>query len=228
MNLKHLAAVQAVSHVTSGMKLGLGTGSTVQFVLDALAERLQNGTLENIVGIPTSEATAKRAQELNIPLTDFDTCPHLDLTIDGADEVSPEFYLIKGLGGALLREKIVAAASDKLLIAIDESKQVAQLGTRSPLPVEVLPLGWNTNLPLFEQLGAQPKRRTNDNDHGTPYVTDNGNFIVDCTFPNGIADPYAVARQLDAQAGVMGHGLFLDMAAIVVVGTPDGAVERTR
>ncbi len=226
MNLKQLAAEQAVSHVTSGMKLGLGTGSTVQFVLDALAKRLQNGTLENIVGIPTSEATAKRAQELNIPLTDFEACPHLDLTIDGADEVSPAFYLIKGLGGALLREKIVAAASDKLLIAIDESKQVAQLGTRSPLPVEVLPLGWNTNLPLFEQLGAQPKRRTNAD--GTLYVTDNGNFIVDCTFPNGIADPYAVARQLDAQAGVMGHGLFLDMATIVVVGTPDGVVERTR
>jgi ribose 5-phosphate isomerase A len=226
MNLKQIAAEQAVHHVTSGMKLGLGTGSTVQFVLDALANRMREGTLHDIVGIPTSEATAQRAHELGIPLTDFEACPRLDLTIDGADEVSPEMDLIKGLGGALLREKIVAAASDKLLIAIDEGKRVEKLGTRSPLPVEVLPLGWNTNLPLFERLGTNPVLRTTP--EGERYVTDNGNLIVDCAFPDGIDDAEMVARALDAQAGVIGHGLFLSMAAIVVVGTSQGVVELTR
>lgn len=223
MNLKQLAAEQAVQHVASGMKLGLGTGSTVQFVLDALAQRLHDGTLENIVGVPTSEATAHRSQELGIPLTTLEECPHLDLTIDGADEVSPKLNLIKGLGGALLREKIVAAASDCLIIAIDKSKKVSYLGERSPLPVEVLPLGWNTNLPLFERLGAVPQLRMTDS--GERYYTDNGNLIVDCRFPDGIGDPVLVARELDAQAGVLGHGLFLGMASLVVVASEDGVTE---
>jgi len=225
MNLKHMAAEKAVSYVTSGMKLGLGTGSTVQFVLDALAKRMHEGTLHTIVGVPTSEATARRSLELGIPLTTLEECPQLDLTIDGADEISPELNLIKGLGGALLREKIVAAASKRLIIAADQSKRVEKLGTHSPLPVEVLPLGWNTNLPLFERLGATPVLRMNDN--GERYVTDNGNLIVDCTFPNGIDDPQMIARELDAQAGVLGHGLFLGMASLAILGTKDGVVEIT-
>jgi ribose 5-phosphate isomerase A len=226
MNLKQLAADQAVQHVQNGMKLGLGTGSTVQFVLEALAERLREGALRDIVGIPTSEKTAQEARRLGIPLTTFETCPRLDLTIDGADEVSPALNLIKGLGGALLREKVVAAASDQLLIAVDASKQVARLGTRSPVPVEVLPLGWNTNMPFFERLGATPVLRTRDD--GQPYYTDNGNIIVDCRFPDGIDDPYTLARALDAQAGVLGHGLFLDMAHMVVVATEEEIVVLKR
>lgn len=226
MNLKQIAAEKAVEHVTSNMKLGLGTGSTVQFVLEALAERLRSGSIRDIVGVPTSKATEQQSNILGIPLTTLEECPHLDLTIDGADEVSPELQLIKGLGGALLREKIVAEASTRLFIVADDSKCVEQLGTRAPLPVEVLPLGWNTNLPLFERLGAQPNlRMTKD---GQRYVTDNGNYIVDCTFPQGIQDPHAIARQLDAQGGVLGHGLFLDRASVAFIASAEGVVMLER
>jgi ribose 5-phosphate isomerase A len=220
MNLKQMAAEQAAVLVESGMKVGLGTGSTVRFLLEALGRRIQEGTLSEIVCVPTSEATAALARQLNITLTTLEQCPHLDLTIDGADEISPELYLIKGLGGALLREKIVAAASKRFVIIADDSKRVEQLGSVSPLPVEVLPFGWTSNLPLFEQLGARPVLRKTD--EGQPYVTDNGNYIVDCSFPEGIADPYDTAQRLDAQAGVLGHGLFLGMADLAYVGSADG------
>lgn len=220
MNLKQMAAEQAAVLVENGMKVGLGTGSTVRFLLEALGRRIQEGTLSEIVCVPTSEATAALARQLNVALTTLEQCPHLDLTIDGADEISPELYLIKGLGGALLREKIVAAASKRFVIIADDSKRVEQLGSVSPLPVEVLPFGWTSNLPLFEQLGAQPVLRKMD--EGQPYVTDNGNYIVDCSFPEGIADPYNIAQRLDAQAGVLGHGLFLGMAELAYVGSADG------
>lgn len=225
MNLKQLAAEEAVSYVSSGMKLGLGTGSTVSFVLEALAERLRSGALHTIVGVPTSEATAHHARQLDIPLTTLEETPQLDLTIDGADEVDPNLNLIKGLGGALIREKIVAAASGKLIIVIDESKRVAQLGQRSPLPVEVIPFGWISSLPLFRRLGAQPQLRTDA--EGNRYLTDNGNLIVDCAFPEGISDPHTIAREIDAQPGVLGHGLFLNMTTVVCVGTARG-VEHLR
>ncbi len=226
MNLKQQVAEKAVERVQSGMRLGLGTGSTVQFVLDALARRLGDGSLSDIVGVPTSEATAARARELGIALATLEECPRLDMTIDGADEVSPQLELIKGLGGALLREKIVAAASDQFVVVVDESKRVERLGSRAPLPVEVLPLGWNTHLPLFERLGARPQRRTRDD--GSPYITDNGNMIVDCAFAEGITDAAALARDLDALAGVLGHGLFLGMASVVLVATGNGVVELRR
>jgi ribose 5-phosphate isomerase A len=226
MDLKQLVAEHAVQQVRSGMNLGLGTGSTVRYVLEALAERLRQGSLRDIAGIPTSEATAQQAQALGIPLTTFETCPRLAMTIDGADEVDPDLNLIKGLGGALLREKVVAAASDQLVIVVDQSKRVERLGTKAPLPVEVLQLGWNTNLPRFERLGAVPALRRGAD--GQPYVTDNGNVIVDCTFPEGIPDPAALARELDACPGVMGHGLFLEMATVVFVGTPEGVVRLGR
>lgn len=225
MNLKQLAAEEAVSYVTSGMKLGLGTGSTIWFVLEALAERLRNGALRNIVGVPTSEATARHAHQLGIAITTLEETPRLDLTIDGADEVDPHLNLIKGLGGALVREKIVAAASEKLIIVVDESKRVARLGLRAPLPVEVLPFGWISSLPLFHRLGAQPQLRTDT--EGNRYITDNGNLIVDCAFPEGIDDPHAIAREIDAQPGVLGHGLFLDMTTAVCVGTASG-IEHLR
>jgi ribose 5-phosphate isomerase A len=226
MNLKEMAARRAVEQVSSGVRLGLGTGSTVQFVLDALAERLREGSLSDIVGVPTSKATEERCHTLGIPLASLETCPALDLTIDGADEISPELNLIKGLGGALLREKVVAAASSRLLIVADASKRVDMLGTKAPLPVEVVPFGWFPTMAFFEQLGATPTlRRGEDNQ---PYMTDNGNMIVDCPFAEGIANPHTLAQLLDAHPAVMGHGLFLGMAAGAIVGTPDGVVELNR
>jgi ribose 5-phosphate isomerase A len=222
MNKKQAAAEAAAQRVANGMQLGLGTGSTVTFLLEALAERIRAGNLRDIVGVPTSLATEEHARSLGIALTTLEECPRLDMTIDGADEVSPDLNLIKGLGGALLREKIVAAASDQLLIIADGSKRVERLGSRSPLPVEVVSFGWSTNIPVFERLGATPTlRMAPDN---TPYITDNGNYIVDCTFPNGIEDPHTLARNLDAQAGVVGHGLFLGMAGAAIIGTDNGVV----
>ncbi|NJP05543.1 MAG: ribose 5-phosphate isomerase A [Chloroflexaceae bacterium] len=222
MNLKQQAAEAAVARVTSGMRLGLGSGSTVQYVLEALAQRLQQGDLHDIVGVPTSETTHREATRLGIALTTLDEQTELNLTIDGADEVSPDLNLIKGLGGALLREKIVAAASNDLFIVVDASKQVEQLGLRAPLPVEVMTFGWKTHLGLLEHLGATPALRLGANNQ--PYVTDNGNLILDCTFANGIQDPYELAQQLDAQPGVVGHGLFLGMTSAVFVGTPEEVV----
>lgn len=220
MNMKQRAAEQAVEQIRSGMKLGLGSGSTVQYVFEALSQRLQAGVLHNIVGVPTSEATARQAHQLGIPLTTLADHPRLDLTIDGADEVDPSFALIKGLGGALFREKLVALASAHVLIVVDESKQVAHLGSKAPLPVEVLPFGWTIHLPLFERLGATPRRRTTAD--GQPYVTDNGNYIVDCSFSNGIEDPYELAQALDLQTGIVEHGLFLGLATAVCIGTAAG------
>jgi len=219
VNLKQVAAEEAVKAIQSGMKLGLGTGSTIQFLLQALGERLRKQTLSNIVGVPTSEATTQQAHQLGIPLTTLDECPQLDLTIDGADEVTPNLDLIKGLGGALLREKIVAAASTKLLIIVDASKQVAQLGTRSPLPVEVLAFGWTTHFALFERLGATPNLRKKAD--GSPFITDSGNFILDCTFPQGITEPQKIQKALDAKPGIVGHGLFLGMTTSVIVASAE-------
>jgi ribose 5-phosphate isomerase A len=219
VNLKQVAAEEAVKAIQSGMKLGLGTGSTIQFLLQALGERLRNQTLSNIVGVPTSEATTQQAHQLGIPLTTLDECPQLDLTIDGADEVTPNLDLIKGLGGALLREKIVAAASTKLLIIVDASKQVAQLGTRSPLPVEVLSFGWKTHFALFERLGATPNLRKKAD--GSPFITDSGNLIIDCTFLQGITEPQRIQNALDAKPGIVGHGLFLGMTTSVIVASAE-------
>lgn len=220
--MKKRAAEHAVERIASGMKLGLGTGSTVRYVLDALGERLANGSLTSIVGVPTSEATRIAAEERKIPLTTLEECPHLDLTIDGADEVthtlnSRSLDLIKGLGGALLREKIVAQASESFIVVADMSKQVSYLGQRVPLPIEVLPFGWSTHLPMLKSLGARANRRMNAD--GTPFITDNGNYILDCTFKKGIRDPHKLAAHLEQRPGILGHGLFLGMARTVFIGT---------
>ncbi len=224
--LKRAAAERAVTLVTSGTAIGLGTGSTVRPLLELLAERIARGTLADVVGVPTSEDTAARCRALAIPLATLDEQPRLALCIDGADEIGPGLALIKGLGGALLREKIVARAARRFIIIADASKRVRRLGTRAPLPVEVVPFGWTTHQAFFEKLGAQPElRRTTD---GAPFVTDGGHYIVDCRFPKGIADPAALARALDRRPGIVEHGLFLGMANQAFVAGPKGVTALAR
>jgi ribose 5-phosphate isomerase A len=213
--LKHAAATRALEFIVSGMAVGLGTGSTVRPLLGLLAERLRSGALKNVFAVPTSEDTATRCRELGIPLVTLLECPELALAIDGADEVSPRLDLIKGMGGALLREKLVALAAGRFIVVADESKLVRRLGTRSPVPVEVIPFGWSTLIPFFEQLGAVPVLRCAGD--GSPWVTDNGNYLVDCRFARGIPDPAALARALAKRTGVVEDGLFLRIARVAVV-----------
>lgn len=219
-SLKRRAAERAAEWIRDGMTVGLGTGSTVRHLLDHLAERRAAGEWGSIVGVPTSEQTAARARELGIPLRTLDEAPEVDLTIDGADEVDPELRLIKGLGGALLREKIVAVASRRLVIIVDESKVVPRLGTRSPLPVEVDPFGAAVQPPFLRSLGAEPTLRPGPG--GGPLVTDGGNLIFDCRFFRGIDDPEGVEAALDHRVGVMENGLFLGLASAVVVAGSGG------
>jgi ribose 5-phosphate isomerase A len=213
---KAAAGKQAAEAVSPGMRLGLGTGSTVAHFLEALGKRFQNGELPGIIGVPTSIRTENHATELGIPLTTLESVECLDLTVDGADEVDPHLDLIKGLGGALLREKMVAQATRRLIIIADESKIVEKLGTRSPLPIEVVPFGWRSHLPFFEELGGSPVLR--ENQDGTPFCTDNGNYILDCRFSQGIHDPTALETALTQRAGIVESGLFLGMAQEVLVG----------
>jgi ribose 5-phosphate isomerase A len=213
--LKRAAAERAVELIRSGTAIGLGTGSTVRPLLDALAARLTSGALARIIAVPTSEDTAARCRALGIPLGTLDEHPELEMAVDGADEVDPRLNLIKGLGGALLREKLVALAAKKFVVVADESKLVRRLGTRVPVPVEVVPFGWTTQVPFFEGLGAKPALRRAPG--GKPYVTDNGNYIVDCRFPRGIPDPPAVARALARRTGVVEDGMFLRIARVAVV-----------
>lgn len=220
--LKRAAAARALAEVESGMVLGLGTGSTVAHFLQLLAGALKDGELEEISGIPTSERTGRSAEELGIPLTTLEAHPEPDLTVDGADEVDPRLNLIKGLGGALFREKLVARASGRLVIIADESKRVERLGTRAPVPVEVVPFGWSLHVPFLAELGARPVLRVRDD--GVPYTTDNGNLVVDAHFDDGIPDPAVLDRALQGRTGVVESGLFLDMVHGAAL-AGDGAVE---
>jgi ribose 5-phosphate isomerase A len=215
---KRQAAIEAVSHIASGMVVGLGSGSTAAFALEELARRLGAGELRDIVGIPTSNATHQQAVLLGVPLGTLEEHPVVDLTIDGADEVDPDGELIKGMGGALLREKIVATASRRLIIVVDESKLVPRLGTRAPLPVEVVAFGASTQLGALRALGADPVIRREPD--GLPYRTDEGHLLIECRFADGIASPATVARVLRARPGVVETGLFLGMHPTVIVGRP--------
>lgn len=208
------------------MRLGLGTGSTARHVLDVLAERLRAGVLRNIVGVPTSRATEAYALRHGIPLTSLDEQPHLDLMIDGADEIDARLDLIKGLGGALLWEKIVATASDRMIVVADASKRVAHLGESAPLPVEVVPFGWRTHVPFLESLGARPTLRTRED--GEPFVTDGGHIILHCRFEGCIPDPYAVNTALSERAGIVDTGLFLGFATTAVIAGADEVEILTR
>jgi ribose 5-phosphate isomerase A len=211
------AARRAVDLVRDGMLLGLGSGATACAAVREIGRRLAAGRLSDIAGIPTSHATRDLAREAGIPLTDLSANPLIDLTIDGADEVSPTGDLIKGKGGALLREKIVAVQSRRLVIVVDQTKLVRRLGERVPLPVVVEPFGWTTHRDVLRELGAEPAIRTRDGED-VPFVTDDGHYILDARFPGGIDDPPALAEALEGRVGVVATGLFLGMAPEVVVG----------
>jgi ribose 5-phosphate isomerase A len=218
--LKRAASAEALKHVESGMLLGLGTGSTMAHFLELLADRLSGGELADIVGVPTSERTAQACRGLGIPLSSLAETPRLDLAIDGADEVDPSLDLIKGLGGALLREKMVVQAAASFIVIADERKLVRRLGERSPLPVEVVPFGWQSHVGVLEGLGARPVLR--ESAPGEAYRTDNGNLILDAHFADGIQDPAGLERTLSLRAGVVDTGLFLDMARLAVIATSTG------
>jgi ribose 5-phosphate isomerase A len=215
---KQKAAFFAAGLVESGMVVGLGTGSTTQFALLRLGERIRSGELRDIVGIPSSLRTEAAARELGIPLADFDAHPVIDLTIDGADEVDPELNLIKGGGGALLREKVLAQASRRNIIIVDESKLAPRLGTRWALPVEVVPFARAAEERFIASLGAEVRLRLKD---GRPVATDQGNLLLDAAF-GPMDDPAAISERLNGRAGIVEHGLFLGLAHDVIVAGNDG------
>lgn len=220
--LKREAAAQAVAEVTEGMRLGLGTGSTARHFVDLLGERVAAGL--NVICVPTSEATAKQARELGIPLSDLDMLDRLDLTVDGADELDDALNLIKGGGGALLREKIVAASSDAMVVIADGSKCVETLG-RFPLPVEVNRFGLGATRRavglVMERQGAEGALTLRGEAAGSPFVTDGGHLILDALFGR-ISDPEALSRDLLDIPGVVQHGLFLKLCRKAYVATPNG------
>jgi ribose 5-phosphate isomerase A len=216
--LKQKAAHRAVEFVDSGMVVGLGTGSTTEFAVRRIAERLKSGDLKNIVAIPTSIRTQKLAGELNIPLCGLDDQPDIDVTIDGADEVDPDLNLIKGGGGALLREKVVAQASRRNIIIVDQSKLSPRLGTHWALPIEVIPFAVKTEENFIKSLGASVTLRTEAD--GQPYKTDQNNFILDANLGE-MADPNGIAARLNGRAGIVEHGLFLGLANDVIVAAED-------
>lgn len=218
--LKKEAAERALTAVRSGMVIGLGTGSTAVYMIRALGQMLADGRLQAIRGIPTSEAAARAAELAGVPLTTLNDHPQVDLTIDGADEISPQLMLIKGLGGALLREKIVAVASRRMIVIADGSKKVARLATLAPLPVEVVPFAQKPVADYLASLGARPVLRQQS--AGQPFITDEGNIILDCHFAEGIADPGALAQAIKQRPGVVEHGLFLGLAQTAVIATGTG------
>ena len=220
---KREAAERAVDAIQPGMVVGLGSGSTAAFVVRRLAALRAEGKLRDVVGVPTSVGTEELARALGVPLSTLEEHPVVDLTLDGADEVDPELRLIKGGGGALLREKIVAQASRRTLIVVDAGKLSPRLGTRWPVPVEVLPFGWRSQALFLEGLGARLTRR--EGSDGAPYRTDQGNLILDCAF-GPIERPEALAARLEARAGIVAHGLFIGLTSELVVSGPNGVEHR--
>ncbi|MFS1513796.1 ribose-5-phosphate isomerase RpiA [Chengkuizengella sp. SCS-71B] len=219
MNAKKIAGEKAVEHVRDGMVVGLGTGSTAFWVVRKLGEKVKNGL--NIKGIPTSKSTQKLAIEMNIPLITFSDVNHIDITIDGADEISSTLDLIKGGGGALLREKIVAFASEKFVVVADESKYVKELGSFS-LPVEITPFGFEATKREIQKFKCLTKIRKLEKNE--PFITDNGNYILDCYFEL-IEDPSHLHTQLNMIPGVVENGLFVNMVDQVIIGYNDGEVK---
>src|SRR2546430_3105099 len=225
---KRAAAARALDQVRPGMRLGLGSGSTARHFVDLLGERVRAGLA--VIGVPTSEATRIQAEGLGVPLTALDETPELDMTVDGADEIAPDLSLIKGGGGALLREKIVAQASTRMVVIADESKWVPMLG-RFPLPVEVVPFGLAATRRAVEAASAVagspgPALLRRDKD-GHAFVTDGGHWILDAALER-IADPKILAERLSGIPGVVEHGLFIGLAQAAVLGGAGGVqvVER--
>lgn len=231
-DLKKIAAYKAVEYVHSGMVVGLGTGSTARHAVD----RIHLGKLKNIIGVPTSKVTHEQALALGIPLSDLNTHPHLDLAIDGADEVDPELNLVKGRGGSLLREKMVEGACSKFVVIVDESKTVSHLGgSRLAMPVEIVPFSWKYTAErlqaMFDYAGCVAKlRRTSVvADHEMlPFVTDNGNYIVDLYLEKELGDLNVASDKMLRVAGVVEHGMFLNMATTVIVAGKVGVCVKNK
>ncbi|MEA3407351.1 MAG: ribose-5-phosphate isomerase RpiA [Chloroflexota bacterium] len=222
--LKRAAGYRAADFVMPGMVVGLGSGTTARYATLRIGQRLREGTLHDIVGIPTSRETGRLAEREGIRLTTLEEESRIDVTIDGADEVDPHLDLIKGLGGFLLREKIVASVTEQEIIVVDDSKLVPVLGSRSPLPVEVLRFGWRCTEAALDRTGAETTLRLSD---GHPYVTDEGNYIIDCRYDT-ITAPKELALALNGIPGVVENGLFLGLAHIVVVASHGGIDIRKR
>lgn len=220
MNLKQQAAHHALQSVQSGMVLGLGSGSTTAYFVDMLGEAIQTGKITNILAVPTSVATTRQAKDLGITLTSLDKHPVLDLAVDGADEVDPQLNLIKGLGRACLREKVVEINARQFIVIVDESKIVQKIGTRGPLPVEIIRFEAQAHVNWLNSLGCRAEFWYEEN--GEIVVSDNGNYLVKCFFENGIPDAYQLNDQLAKRPGILEHGLFLDMATQVIVAGANG------
>ncbi len=219
VNPKQIAGERAASYVLTDTVVGLGTGSTAYFAIRRLGERVTEGL--SIRGVPTSRQSHDLAREFGIPLTDLGEVERIDLTIDGADEVDSDFNLTKGGGGALLREKIVAAASVREIIVADETKMCRSLGA-FPLPVEVTPFGWQATQRSLADLGCVPARRKGN---GATFETDNGNYIIDCPF-GSIDDPKRLEGQINRIPGVVDCGLFCGLAHHIIIGKSDGTCEE--
>jgi ribose 5-phosphate isomerase A len=219
--LKRRAAEAALAHVEDGMRVGLGSGSTAQLFVTLLGQRVAEGL--DVAGVPTSEGTARVARQAGVPLTTLEQTPELDLDVDGADEIGPGLALIKGGGGALLREKIVAAASARMIVIADAGKRVAQLGA-FPLPIEAVPFGLTATVLAVERVAVElglPAAIDLRRHDGEPFVTDNGNRILDASF-GLIPDPEALADRLADIPGIVEHGLFLGFADLALIASPDG------
>ncbi len=212
---KKRSAERAIEFVSDDQVVGLGTGSTARFAIEGLARRVREGL--RIKGVPTSIATAQMAREQGIALADLNEVPGIDITIDGADEVDDDFNMIKGGGGALTREKLVALASTRRVIIVDETKLVKTLGAKWPVPVEVLPFAWRYSSAKLEALGSKPTLRLKDQ---KPFETDNGNYILDCQF-GPIADAAALEKEMKLVPGVVECGLFIAIADVLVIGSDD-------
>jgi ribose 5-phosphate isomerase A len=222
MNLKQAAAEKAVELVMSGMVVGLGTGSTAYWAIEKIGQKVKNKELD-IKAIATSERSEEQARGLGIPIVTFAEIDSIDITIDGADESDEQLNLIKGGGGALLREKIVASNSKKLVIVADETKLVKHLGKFS-LPVDVVVFGWEKVFQKLEALGCVPKLRLNNEQ---PYITDNSNYIIDCAFGE-IRDPATLHEKINAITGVVDNGLFINLASQLIIGYSDGEIKTLR
>jgi ribose 5-phosphate isomerase A len=224
MTPKQRAGEEAVRFIQSGMTVGIGTGSTADFFIVALANAIKTGKLRDIRGVPTSIQSERRCNELGIPLTPL-VFGSVDVTVDGADEIDAGLNLIKGLGGALLREKLVAQNSKQLVIIADSAKAVNQLGTKGPLPVEVTQFAHEAHQAFLRSLGGEPSLRMAGN---KPYVTDNGNYIYDCKFRGGIANPALLEAALGARAGIVETGLFLGIASDALIADDSDVQHRVR
>lgn len=221
---KQQAAETAVELVQSGMVLGLGHGSTAKFAINAVASKINNGELRDLVAIPCSKQTEADMKRLGIPLGDLNSFSKIDLTIDGADEVDPNLNVIKGGGGAVLREKIVAQISQRYVIIVDDEKLSPTLGTKFFVPLEILSFGWERQSDYLKSIGGQPNLRKDKN--GQPVLSDQGNYLLDCKF-GPISDLGKLAKQLESRSGILEHGLFIGLATDVIAAGPSGIKHLT-